>query len=86
MTDAVHVVVPPRWSVTVTMPIWPLIMLEVVEATCDPRETAAVGALIDSAPAVSVKLTGVAAAAGRAVAAVSVTTVPARTRSFRIIG
>ena len=33
--------------------------LDVVEANCDPRETPAVGALIDSAPAVSVNVADV---------------------------
>jgi hypothetical protein len=34
-------------------------LFEVAEATCDPSDTPTVGALMDSAPAVSVKLTGV---------------------------
>lgn len=67
IADAVHVVVPPRWSVTVTTPSEPLITLDVVEANCDPRETPAVGALIDSAPTLSVNVAGVAAPTGTAV-------------------
>jgi hypothetical protein len=60
------------------------IVLAPVAATCDPRETLPVGALIDSAPAVSVKV-AVAAAAGTAVAAVSTPAVVARTKNFRIL-
>ncbi len=59
-------------------------MLELVAATCDPSDTLAVGALIDKAPAVSVKVAGVAAPAGkatRAVVAARKETAPARHRS-----
>jgi hypothetical protein len=38
-------------------------LVELAEATCDPSDTPTVGALMDSAPAVSVKLTGVEASA-----------------------
>jgi hypothetical protein len=61
MADVVHVVAPPRWSTTVTTPSEPDIELAVVEATCEPNETLAVGALMDNAPAVRVKVVGVAA-------------------------
>ncbi len=61
------------------------IVLELVEATCVPSDTLPVGALIDSAPAVSVKLAGVAAPAGRAVATPSVATRMARSKNFRIM-
>ena len=72
---------PPRWSETVTRPSWPEIVLEVVEAVCEPSETLLVGALIDSAPAVSVKVVGVSAPAGRAIMAASAaTTIPAPRR------
>jgi len=65
MTDAVHAVVPPRWSETVTGPREPDIVLDEVEATCDPSETPVVGALIESVPDVNVKEAGVEALAGR---------------------
>ena len=46
ITDVVQLVVPPRsWSVTLTTPSGPVIVLELVEATCEPRDTLAVGAL-----------------------------------------
>jgi len=48
------------------------IVPDVVDATCEPRDTLAVGALIESAPAVSVKEAGVAAAADKTVMLVSV--------------
>jgi hypothetical protein len=63
-------------------------VLEVVEANCDPRETPAVGALIDSAPAVSVNVAGVAAATGtvaREVVAARTTTALAMNTKFRIV-
>jgi hypothetical protein len=66
ITDAVHVVTPPRWSDTVTRPSGPVIVLAVVDAICDPSETLAVGALIESPPAVSVNEVGVSAPAGTA--------------------
>ena len=59
-------------------------MLELFEATCDPSDTLPVGALIESAPAVSVKVAGVAAPAGNAVAAASAAKVLARSKSFRM--
>ena len=65
ITDAVQVVVPPRWSDTVTAPSEPDIVLEVVDATCEPSEMPAVGALIESVPDVRVKDAGVEAPAGR---------------------
>jgi hypothetical protein len=52
ITEATQVVVPPRSSVTVTTPSWPLMVLGLVDTTCDPIETLA-GTLIDKAPAVS---------------------------------
>jgi hypothetical protein len=85
ITDAVQVVAPPRWSVTVTTPSEPVIVLGVVAATCDPRDTFAVGALMDSAPAVSVNVAGVVALAGRAVAPKSTTPALTRNMSFRIL-
>ena len=39
ITDAVHVVTPPRWSETVTAPSEPVIVLELFETACDPSET-----------------------------------------------
>jgi hypothetical protein len=84
ITDAVQDVAPPRWSETVTTPSEPVIVLELLAATCDPSDTLPVGALIDSAPAVSSKVAGVAAPPGRAVAAATVAMVLAKTRSFRI--
>ena len=72
VTDTTQVVAPPRWSVTVTRPSWPLIVLALLETTCDPSEKL-VGTLIDRPPAVSWKVAVVgSAAAGRAVAATSV--------------
>jgi hypothetical protein len=38
-------------------------LVELAEATCEPSDTPTVGALMDRAPAVSVKLTGVEAPA-----------------------
>jgi hypothetical protein len=72
MTDVVQAVAPPRWSVTVTIPSEPEMVLALVEAVCEPRETLAIGALMDNAPAVSVKVAGVAAPTG---------TVPAMART-----
>jgi hypothetical protein len=63
IADVVHVVTPPRWSVTVTTPSEPEIELDVVLATCDPSETLVVGVLIESAPAVRANVMGVAAEA-----------------------
>jgi hypothetical protein len=60
ITEAVHVVAPPRWSVTVTIPSEPEMVPAFVEATCVPRDTPATGALIDKAPAVRVNEAGVA--------------------------
>jgi len=66
ITDAVQVVGPPRWSEMVIAPSEPDITLEVVDATCDPREIPAVGALIERVPVVRVKEAGVEAPAGKA--------------------
>jgi hypothetical protein len=86
ITDAVQLVVPPRWSETVTTPSGPLIVLEVVDATCDPSETVSpVGALIESPPAVRVKLVGVIAWAGSAVVAASAVAALARSKKVRIM-
>ena len=71
ITDAVQVVVPPRWSETVTAPSEPDITLEVVDAICEPSETPAVGALIESVPDVRVKDAGVEAPAGTTMATVT---------------
>jgi hypothetical protein len=84
ITDATQVVGPPRWSETVTTPSEPLIVLEVFETVCVPSETLAVGALIDSPPAVRLNVAGVVAPAGRANAAVSVANEPARRKNLRI--
>jgi hypothetical protein len=59
-------------------------VLELFEATCVPSDTLAVGALIDSAPAVTSKVVGVAAPAGKADVAESTLSVPARRKSLRI--
>jgi hypothetical protein len=71
ITDTVQLVAPPRWSETVTLPSRPEIVLELVEATCDPSDTLPVGALIDNAPAVSVKVAVVSAPAGSTATAAS---------------
>ena len=63
IADVVHVVTPPRWSVTVTTPREPEMVVAVVEETSVPNAAFAVGVLIESAPAVSVKVMGVAAEA-----------------------
>jgi hypothetical protein len=77
---------PPRSSVTVTVPSRPVNVCELGEATCDdPSGTPAVGALIESAPAVKVNVTGVAAAAGREAAAARVAKLPASSRTLRIM-
>jgi hypothetical protein len=74
ITEATQLVAPPRWSVTVTTPSGPLIVLALDETACDPRETLPVGALIESAPAVSVNEAGVSAAAGSAAMVASAAT------------
>ena len=87
ITEAVQVVTPPRSSVTVTVPSWPLMVLELTEAPCDPSDTLAVGALMDSAPGVSVKVVGLeasAAGAARAAAARNAAVVLARSKNFRM--
>ena len=84
MTDAVQVVGPPRWSETVTTPSGPLIVLELVDATCDPSDTLAVGALIDNPPAVSEKVAGVIAPAGKAVTAASTAKAVLKRKKCRI--
>src|ERR1700688_3231423 len=85
ITDATQLVAPPRWSVTVTTPSRPLIVLALAETTCVPIETLPAGALIESAPAVSVKVAVVSApAAGRAAAAAIATREQARSRNLGI--
>jgi hypothetical protein len=84
ITEATQVVAPPRWSETVTTPSEPEIVLEVFETVCVPSDTLAVGALIDSPPAVRLNVAGVVALAGRANAAVTVASVPARSKNLRI--
>jgi hypothetical protein len=83
ITDATQAVAPPRWSVTVMTPSCPLIVLALAETTCDPSETPLVGALIDSAPAVNVKVTGVPAPADTAIAAASVAKMPTIKQDFK---
>jgi hypothetical protein len=84
ITDAVQVVVPPRWSETVTTPSGPDIVLAEVEETCDPSETLAVGELIESVPAINWKVAGVAELAGKALRPARAARVLARNRSFRM--
>jgi hypothetical protein len=60
------------------------IVLEVIEETCDPSETLAVGVLIDSVPATSWKVAGVAEPAGSAVTPARAAKVLARSRNFRM--
>ena len=84
ITDAVQVVVPPRWSETVTTPSGPDMVLEVTEETCEPRETPAVGVLMDSVPATNWKVAGVAEPAGRAATPARAANAQARNRSFRM--
>ena len=88
MADVVQVVTPPRWSVTVTTPMVPEIEVAVVEETSEPRATLSVGAVMDSAPAVSVKLMGVAADAGVPViaSAASANTTVSEHSNFVFIG
>jgi len=57
-------------------------VLELVAATCDPSDTLAEGALIESAPAVKVNVAGVTAATGRAVTAAAVANALARRTNF----
>ena len=59
-----------------------MIVLALVDATCEPSETLPVGALMESAPAVRVKLAGVAAPAGRTIAAATMAKVPTMSKSF----
>ena len=59
-----------------------MIVLALVDATCEPSETLPVGALIESAPAVSVKLAGVTAPAGMTIAAPRMAKVPTMRKSF----
>ena len=66
-------------------PSEPEIVLELVEATCDPSDTLPVGALIDSPPAVSVKATGVPAPADNAVVVASIAKLIPRNKSLRIM-
>src|SRR5688572_21680451 len=60
-------------------------VLELFEAPCVPSDTLPVGEVIASAPAVRVKVAGVTAPAGRAVAAASAANVLVRSRNFRIV-
>jgi hypothetical protein len=60
-------------------------VLAPVAATCVPSDTLPVGALIDSAPAVSVNVAGVVAPAGRAVATPNSAKALARSKSLRIM-
>jgi hypothetical protein len=69
----------------VTMPSGPEIVLVLVEATCDPSETLPVGALIDNAPAVSVKVAAVVARAGAALPAANAEAAPTSTASMRTV-
>jgi hypothetical protein len=85
IADAVQVVVPPRWSETVTAPSEPDITLDVVDATCEPSEIPAVGALIESVPDVRVKDAGVEAPAGRTKPIVTAPSAARRNKHFRII-
>src|SRR5579863_40820 len=89
MTDAVQVVVPPRWSETVTTPSDPVTVVAVVAASCEPSDTGPIGALIDNAPAVRVKVAGVpavtAAPAGRANPTPKMAAVLTRSMNFRIL-
>jgi hypothetical protein len=84
ITDAVQVVVPPRWSETVTTPSGPDMVLEVTEETCDPSETLAVGVLMESVPAINWKVAGVAEPAGRALTPARAAKELARNKSFRM--
>jgi hypothetical protein len=86
ITDAVQLVGPPRWSETVTKPSEPDMVLEVVDATCEPSETPVVGALIESAPAVRVKEAGVDALAGTTMPMLSALTVARRIMNLRTKG
>jgi hypothetical protein len=57
ITEAVHGVVTPRWSEMLTTPSDPLIVMALFETDADPSETLVPGALITSAPGVSVIVT-----------------------------
>jgi hypothetical protein len=85
ITDATQLVAPPRWSDTVTTPRGPLIVLALLETACDPMDTLPVGALIDSAPAVSVNDAVVSAQAGRAAATARAAKALAKNKHFRIM-
>ncbi len=63
----------------------PDITLEVVDATCEPSETPAIGALIESVPDVRVKDAGVEAPAGRTMPTVTAPSAVKRSTHFRII-
>ena len=84
ITEATQVVAPPRWSETVTTPSEPEIVLELFDTVCVPSDTLAVGAEIDSPPAVRLNVAGVVAPAGRAKAAVTVANVQARRKNLCI--
>jgi len=85
ITDATQVVVPPRRSETVTRPSGPETVPAVFDVPSVPSDTLAVGALIVSAPPVTVKVVGVAAPAVGTPAAANTPTAPARRISFRIM-
>ena len=83
ITDAVHVVGPPRWSDMTIEPREPDIVLEVVDATCVPREKPTVGALMERVPEVSVNDAGVAPAGGKTNPIVMADSVVRRSANFR---
>ena len=63
-----------------------MIVLALGDANCEPSETLPVGALIESAPAVRVKLVEVTAPAGRTIAAARMAKVPTMSKNFRDMG
>jgi hypothetical protein len=85
ITEVVHVVGPPRWSEMTTAPSEPDIVLEVVDATCVPREIPAVGAVIESVPEVRVNDAGVEAPAGTTMPVVIAPKIVRGRTSFRTI-
>jgi hypothetical protein len=85
ITETVQVVAPPRWSETLMTPSGPDMTLDVIEETCEPSETLAVGVLMDSVPATSSKVAGVAEPAGSAVRPAKAVRVLARSKNFRML-
>ena len=75
---------PPRASVTVTVPSWPVMVLTLFNEICVPSDTFPVGALIDSRPAAVSVNDIVSAAADSAVAAAKAAKALARSRNLRI--